>query len=133
MRRRNKIAVLRPFQQIVGKNAIELGTVTESEARPQAGRFGAAVKKRVDVEQVGLCVIGNETERFEFVIGDANEIPVGRDHFNVRIEKARRRIDDAFCGLSVKAIDEDSLRGAGGQGTNQISILFQTNPPILYH
>jgi hypothetical protein len=87
----------------------------------------------MDVEEVGLGMLGHKTQGLDFAVGDGYKGTLGGDHFHLFVQETGHGVDDALQGLSVKAIDEDSLRGAGGQSTNQNSILFQTIPHILYH
>lgn len=87
----------------------------------------------MDFKKIGFRVFRHKAESLQFRVANSDQVPGEAYHLDLFFQEAGGRIDESLSGLSVEAINEDPLSGAGGQSANQNSILFQTNPPILYH
>lgn len=124
MRRSQQVPSLRPLEQVLGKNAVELIPIPEGKPCPQAGHLGTALKQAVIVEQIRAPRIGHKADCLHFYILRGLEASVQSNELHTVRPEVGTRIDNSVQRLAIEPVENHSFYGTGQQETPIVSNNF---------
>ena len=131
--RRNRIPPRRPLEQVVGKNAVQLVSVSERESRPQPRQLRSPLEKQVggskqiapsgSIQSPG----GRETNSLDLPMGNRLKSSPDRQHLDTGLSRECVRIDQTFERHPVETIQDHPFGGTRRQLPGQLRDFVSNN------